>query len=137
MDPKRNLIIILLITIFQAGLLSGCNLSKIKIGEVRMMYGSNEEGRIAYNIRSFTGVESGSVQATKGQTIPFSYRVILDQGSLLIEWQDPEGEVMWQEVLAESGSGGAEISILFPGEYVIIVQGNGFSGNIDVSWDIK
>jgi hypothetical protein len=102
-----------------------------------MMYGTNDDGRISYDISAFTGTERGSIQAEKGQNISFTYQVILDKGSLLIEWQDPLGEVMWQKNLVESDQGDDEFEIDIPGEYVIIIQGKGVSGNFDVSWQIN
>jgi hypothetical protein len=137
MKTKYNLIHILLITTFLSILLSSCNLSKVKIGEVRMMYGTNEDGRISYDIRTFTGIERGSVQAETGETISFTYQAVLDKGSLMIEWQDPNGEVMWQKNLVESDQGAEEIEIKSSGEYVIITQGKGAAGNFDVSWQVK
>lgn len=137
MTTKHNLTHFFLITIVLSILVSGCNLSKVKIGEVRMMYGSNEEGRISYDISTFTGIERGSVQAETGQNISFTYQAVLDKGSLVIEWQDPHGEVMWQKNLVESDIGDDEIEIDTPGEYMIFIQGKGVGGNFDVSWQIK
>jgi hypothetical protein len=102
-----------------------------------MMYGTNEDGRISYDISTFTGIERGSIQAETGQTISFTYQAFLDKGSLVIEWQDPHGEVTWQTNLVESDHGDGEIEIDTPGEYLIIVQGKGVSGNFDISWQIK
>jgi hypothetical protein len=102
-----------------------------------MMYGTNEVGRISYDISTFTGIERGSVQAETGQTISFTYQAVLDKGSLVIEWQDPHGEVMWQKNLVESDHGDDEIEIDTPGEYMIIIQGKGVGGNFDVSWQIE
>jgi hypothetical protein len=102
-----------------------------------MMYGTNEDGRISYDIRTFTGIERGSVQAETGETISFTYQAVLDKGSLMIEWQDPNGVVMWQKNLVESDQGAEEIEIKSSGEYVIITQGKGAAGNFDVSWQVK
>ena len=128
---------ILLITAILSILLSGCNLSKVKIGEVRMMYGSNEEGHISYDISTFTGIESGSVQAETGQIISFTYQVVLDKGSLVIEWQDPAGEVEWRKILVEDDLGKDEIRIKSAGKHTILIQGRGLGGKFDVSWQIK
>ena len=128
---------LLLITAILAILLSACELNKLKFGEVRMMYGTNEEGRISYDISTFTGIESGDLQAEQGQTISFTYHAVLDKGSLVIEWQDPQGQVIWNKSLVESDHGGDEIEILSPGKYTIIIQGKGVGGSFDVSWQMK
>ena len=60
----------LLITIMLAALLSACELTNVKFGEVRMMYGTNEAGRISYDISTFTGIERGQLQAQAGQQDP-------------------------------------------------------------------
>ncbi len=125
------------ITIALTALLSGCNLSKVKIGEIRVMDGINEDGHISYNYSIFTGFESGSMQADTGQIFSFYYEATVIKGSLIIEWQDPNGEVVWQKNLVESDRGKDEIVIEFPGRYTIVIQGKGASGNFDVSWKLK
>jgi len=137
MKTKYYRIHILLITTILSILISGCNLNKVKIGEVRMMYGSNEDGRISYNISTFSGIERGSVQVETGQSISFTYQAVLDKGSLVIEWQDPQGEVMWRKNLVESDHGDDEIEIVSPGKYTIMIQGSGVGGKFDVFWQIK
>lgn len=132
---KKN--IFLLLTIALSILLSACELNRVKFGEVRMMYGANEDGRISYDISSFTGVERGQVQAQKGQIISFTYQVVLDEGSLDIEWQDPQGEVVWRKNLLEGDHGDDEIEIDSPGRFTIFIQGSGVRGNFDVSWQVK
>ncbi len=132
---KKN--IFLLLTIALSILLSACELNRVKFGEVRMMYGANEDGRISYDISTFTGVERGQVQAQKGQIISFAYQVVLDEGSLDIEWQDPQSEVVWRENLLESDRGDDEIEIDSPGRFTIFIQGSGVRGNFDVSWQVK
>ena len=118
-------------------LLSSCEFSNIKIGEVRMMFGSNEDGHISYTFSTFTGFERGSAQAERGQIINFEYQANVDQGTLIIEWQDPAGEVMWQKSLLGEDLGNNEFVIESPGEYTIIIQGKDASGDFDVSWEIE
>lgn len=125
------------ITIALTALLSGCNLSNVKIGEIRVMDGINEDGHISYNYSIFTGFESGSMQADTGQIFSFYYEATVIKGSLIIEWQDPNGGVVWQKNLVESDRGKDEIVIEFPGRYTIVIQGKGASGNFDVSWKLK
>ena len=132
---KKNSL--LLITIMLALLLSACELSKLKFGEVRMMYGTNEAGRISYDISTFTGIERGRLQVEPGKKIAFVYEVDLDKGTILIEWQDPQGEVIWQKNLDASDQGDEEIEVISPGTYTIFIQGKGAGGRFDVSWQEK
>ena len=130
----------LLITILMIGtVLSGCDItSKIKIGEVRLgMFGDNADGLMLYSYRTFTGTESDLIQAQQGQTINFSYALDVNKGSLLIEWQDPEGEVVWQDVFETSVQGTNEIPVLIDGKYTIIIQGKDTGGSFEVSWHEK
>jgi hypothetical protein len=133
---KRNLdlIRILFITSIIALLLSGCDFSRIKFGEVRMMYGSNDDEHISYNYSTFTGIENGSALVEAGQTISFDYDVKVDKGSLMIEWQAPDGKDVWQKRLVESDRGNDEIIAQSSGKYTIIIQGKDAGGEFDISW---
>lgn len=126
--------VILWIATILALMLSGCDFSQVRVGEVRMMYGTNVDGHISYNYSIFTGVESGSQQVEAGQRIFFEYRVTVNKGSLLIEWQDPEGEVVWRKNLQDSESGEDDFTAGSTGTYRIIIQGKSTGGDFDVTW---
>ena len=134
MKTNFNLISLSVIALFLAPLFSGCDFTKIKVGEVRMMYGSNEDGHISYDFKTFTGFESGNTLVERGETIFFDYHATITRGSLLIEWQNPSGEIVWQKTLSESDRGNVEIGIDTSGKYSIIIQGVNAAGNFDVSW---
>jgi len=133
---KNNQIrgVILWIATISALMLSGCDFSRVRVGEVRMMYGTNVDGHISYNYSIFTGVESGSQQVEAGQRIFFEYSVTVNKGSLLIEWQDPEGEVVWRKSLQDSESGEDDFTAGSTGTYRIIIQGRSTGGDFDVTW---
>ena len=137
MKKKRFYMNILLITAILSILLSGCELNKVKFGEVRMMFGTNEEGHISYTCTTFTGIESGSVQAERGQIISFNYQAAISKGSLIIEWQDPAGGVEWRKILVEDDHGKDELLIESAGKHIILIQGQDVGGKFDVSWKIK
>ena len=102
-----------------------------------MMYGSNDDGHILYNYSTFTGIENGSAHVETGQTISFDYDVRVDKGSLMIEWQDPDGTAVWKKSLVESDRGNEEIIVKSSGEYKIIIQGKNAGGDFDISWRIQ
>jgi len=118
-------------------MISSCNFSKVKIGEVRMMYGDNDDGRIAYRFSTFTGFERGSAEAEKGQTISFDYQASVEKGNLIIEWQSPGGDVLWRKNLTENDHGADELKVESPGKYTVIIQGKGAGGDFDVAWRVK
>ena len=132
---KKNsfLLIIIMLSVF----MSACELNKVKFGEVRMMYGTNEAGRISYDISTFTGIERGQLRVEPGKMIAFAYEVDLDKGTILIEWQDPQGDVIWQKNLDASDQGDEKIEVISPGTYTIFIQGKGAGGRFDVSWQEK
>jgi hypothetical protein len=136
MKRKNDLLYSLMVVTILALLLSSCDFSKVRVGEVRMMYGTNEEGHISYNYSTFTGVENGSFQVEAGQQLSFTYHVTVTKGNLLIEWQDPAGEVVWQKSLSESELGEAVIPTGTSGTYQIIIQGKSAGGDFDVTWEV-
>jgi hypothetical protein len=129
--------VIILIALILAILFSACELDNLKFGEVRMMYGTNETGRISYDITTFTGTEKGEFQAETGQKIFFTYTADLDKGKLLIEWQDPQGDMIWQKNFKGSDRGQVELETGSPGTYTILIRGAGAGGRFDVSWHAK
>jgi hypothetical protein len=137
MNTKWQVIQLFIITGMASLLLSSCEFSKFKIGEVRMMVGSNEDGHISYNFSTFTGFERGRAQVLRGETIKFDYQAKIDNGTLQIEWQEPSGTVIWQKAINGSVQGSEDFLVEIPGEYVIIVQGKDAGGNFDVTWKIE
>lgn len=125
------------ILIILAITLSACEFNKLKFGEVRMMYGTNEVGRITYDITTFTGTEQGEFHAEIGDVLLFNYTVDLVKGALFIEWQDPQGEPIWQKMLDGRDQGEVEFEDLHPGRYQVVIRGEGSGGRFDVSWGEK
>jgi hypothetical protein len=134
MKSKYDLFHSLSLVMIVAVLIGGCDFSKVRIGEVRVMVGSNEDGHISYNYSTFTGFENGSAQVEAGGRISFDYRVTVTKGSLLIEWQDPNGEVVWRENLQESENGEGIIDAEISGAYQVIIRGRDAGGDFDIAW---
>ena len=139
MNTNKSHIYLLFTILIIGTLLSGCDFStKIKIGEVRLgMFGDHQDSHLYYSYRTFTGVESDRIQAEKGQTIAFSYQVSIDKGSLIIEWQDPQGEVLWHQVYESDAQNALEIPVETAGTHTIIIQGNDTGGSFEVSWQVN
>ena len=139
MKTQKLYIYLLIITLIVGILTSGCDFSsKIKIGDVRLgMFGDNEIGYLSYSYRTFTGVESNKVSVQNGDTLAFSYQVSVNKGSLNIEWQDPDGEIVWQEIFTTDAQGDIEIPMGTAGSYKIIIQGKDTGGSFEISWHVK
>jgi hypothetical protein len=137
MNRKVYLSYFVMIVVVLAMLISSCNFSKIKIGEVRMMYGDNQDGHIAYTFSTFTGFERGRALVEQGQAISFNYQASVERGSLDIEWQTPGGEVLWRRNVTEGVQGVEVFQVETPGEYTVIIQGKDADGDFDVSWQVK
>ena len=127
----------LILLILSGFYMSSCTFNKIKLGDVRMMYGSNEDGHIAYTFSTFSDFEHGNVEASEGQIISFSYQVNIERGILNLEWQDPDGVVLWQKSFTEGDIGLTDIAVESSGLYSIIIQGKNSGGDFDVSWDLE
>ena len=132
-DRMKNVFVVIVMAI----LLISCNFSQIRIGEVRMMYGSNEDRHISYNYSTFTGVENGSSEVNAGQIISFEFTVTVDKGSIMIEWQDPDGEVVWRKNLEKSDRGEDAILAESSGNYGVVIQGKNASGDFELLWEIE
>ena len=128
---------LLYIAIALTVLVSGCSSNSIIDGDVRMNIRTHGDGQIARIYDTFTGFENESLETEMGQTISIDYEATVNEGILIIEWQDPNGAVIWQKILAESESGSENIDIMFPGRHTISIQGKKASGNFYVSWNIE
>jgi hypothetical protein len=139
MNSKKTHAYLLFTILIIATVLSGCDFtSKIKIGEVRLgMFGDNADGLMHYSYRTFTGIESDIIQAQQGQTISYSYALDVNRGSLIIEWQDPKGEVAWREIFETSVQGINEIPVVATGTHTITIQGKDTGGSFKVSWEVE
>ena len=139
MNTNKSQIYLLFTILLIGSVLSGCDFtSKIKIGEVRLgMFGDHQDSHLYYSYSTFTGVESDRLQAEKGQSIAFSYQVSVEKGSLIMEWQDPNGEVLWHQVHETNAQDELEIPVETTGIQTIIIQGKDAGGSFEVSWQVK
>jgi hypothetical protein len=135
---KKTLLpyLVLGITITLAALLSSCNSSNIIDADIRMKIRSHQEGRISKSYRTFSGLERETFQVEKGQIISLNYEAIVENGSLIIELQNPNGEIIWREILGKSCRGTDELYIKYPGRYTILIQGREAGVDLDISWKI-
>jgi hypothetical protein len=95
------------------------------------------DGQISRIYNTFNGIENESLETEMGQTISIDYEATVNEGILIIKWQDPNGAVIWQKNLAESESGSENIDIKSPGRHTIAIQGKKASGNFSVSWNLE
>ena len=136
MRKENYYLIYLYIVIALLIFVSGCNSNDVMDSDVRINIRTNHHGQIARVYKTFSGYESENLEGEVGKTISFAYEATVEKGRLIIEWQDPNGVVIWRQVLVESQSGSENIVIKSPGKYKIAIQGKEASGNFRVSWDI-
>ena len=133
--PKYQLTLLYIIITLTV-LVSGCNSNNIVDSDVRINIRANQHGQIARVYKTFTGYVSENLKSEVGKTISFAYEATVIEGRLIIEWQDPNGAVIWRQILEGSERGNVDIVIKSPGIYRIVIQGKEASGNFRVSWDI-
>ena len=133
--PKYQLTLLYIIITLTV-LVSGCNSNNIVDSDVRINIRANQHGQIARVYKTFTGYVSENLKSEVGKTISFAYEATVIEGRLIIEWQDPNGAVIWRQILEGSERGNVDIVIKSPGMYRIAIQGKEASGNFRVSWDI-
>lgn len=109
---------------------AGCGSSQIRVGWA----GTSVPGHIAYSYTTFTGTEEGTQSLSSGQTLVVSYEAQVEKGTLTIHVAGPDGEMVEEAVLEESGSGTLEVTAPEEGTYGIVVRGEDAGGSFDVTW---
>ena len=127
---------LLYIAIVLTVLVSGCSSNNIVDSDVRIRIRTDQRGQISRVYETFTGLESENLETEMGKTVSFAYEATIDKGRLIIEWQDPNGAVIWRQILEESERGNVDIVIKSPGSYKIVIQGKETSGKFSVSWNV-
>jgi hypothetical protein len=130
-------VLIVLMSLF---LISGCSFhfGDLKIGETRLgMVGSKSPGSLVYSYRTFSGFESQDFQAEAGEMLEVSYHAVVERGSLTIEVQDPERNVIWSRTLDVSQEQSFTLPLEKSGRHGIIVHAKDASGSFEINWMVK
>jgi len=115
------------------GLLSGCKQSSVAIGWVA----SQRPGHWEASYTTFTGSKIASVPTDAGEALTLEYTAEVDKGSLIIEVQDPDDEVLWDVTLRENAAEIIELRLDQDGRHAIVVRGDDAGGSFVLSWEVR
>jgi hypothetical protein len=111
----------------------GCGQSRIQIGWVE----SNLPGSFAASYVSFSGSEVRTVRADAGETLVLQYAAEVNEGTLAIMVEAPDGEMLWNVSLEEDAEDMADFPVEQDGRYSIVVRSDGTAGSFDLSWGVE
>jgi len=123
---KRFLIVFSLITL---ALLTSCTR---KVKWVEMNIGDTFKASYQY----FNGREVEFIKLDSGETFILSYDVVVEDGSLTLEWENPDEDLIWKETFLENDQGTFEFTSETDGRYRLIVVGDETRGEFNFSWEI-
>jgi hypothetical protein len=82
----------------------------------------------------FSGTEARTVRADAGEMLILRYAARVSRGTLSIEVDGPESEVLWDVYLDEDAEEALELRMEQGGDYAIVVRGDGTAGSFSIRW---
>jgi hypothetical protein len=128
---QRNLQAATLVVL--AVVLVACSQSSIRLGWVE----TSSPGHLKATYAEFTGTEARTVLVQPGKTLYLEYDAKVDQGSLLLEVEDPYGKPVWCVSLCEDCGETKALPVNSAGCYTVSVQGKAAKGGFDLKWEQK
>ncbi|WP_018962794.1 hypothetical protein [Coprothermobacter platensis] len=122
--------------VFTALLTFGCttkNSSSQRIGFTGSSYGNHMD----YKFTTFTGTESNSFKAQKGDIVTPTYNITLTKGKITIQLISPTGKILWKRDFTKSEQGLIQFTLDETGWYKFLVSGNASGGSFDLSWTVE
>jgi hypothetical protein len=132
MNRKRK-VWLLLAALLLGVLLVSCGYSSIEIG----MMGTHLPGNWQASYSTFTGRKTDTFQADAGQTLNLKYDVQVNKGTLDLQVEDPDNQVIWQRTLQVDQSDTVHISLEKTGHYSLLINGRGTGGSWDLKWNVE
>lgn len=130
---KYKTVLFLALSLLLAGLLAGCQVDTIEIGMVETHL--PHDWRASY--ATFTGTKRDAFEAEAGQTLRLAYDVTVERGTLTLEVQNPDDEVVWDVSLQEGDSAAVDVPLERDGRYHLVVRGDDTGGSWNLSWDVQ
>lgn len=127
----KKLVLAAFTVLFVLGVCS-CQTSNVRIGWA----GSNIPGNIAYSYTRFTGEETDYFVAASGQKLILEYTAEVHEGSLDMQIEGTEQQVLWGNYLEQSAEDEIEIYLEEPGMYQVIIKGNDTEGSFRITWQL-
>jgi hypothetical protein len=97
--------------------------------------GVNIPGHMAASYQYLDDTVDSHITVEEGSTIVLEYELRSEEGSLLLDILDPQGEQLMR--LEGNEAGRAEIEAPFDGTYRLVVHGEETRGEYDVRWDVE
>jgi methionine-rich copper-binding protein CopC len=122
------------LAVFLAVFVFGCSgVSSLKKGWVETSGLRHTNVRYQY----FDGVEQMSFRAAKGDEIQLDFEVQVEEGSLRIKLEGPDGNEVWSKSYQEDAEGSASMNAPEKGRYHLRVAGEETEGGYEISWGVE
>jgi hypothetical protein len=96
--------------------------------------GVNIPGHMAASYQYLDDTIDSHITVDEGETLVLEYELRSEEGELLLDIQDPQGEQLMR--LEGNEAGRAEIEAPFTGTYRLVVYGEETRGEYDIRWDV-
>jgi hypothetical protein len=96
--------------------------------------GINVPGHMAASYQYLDDTIDSHITVDEGETIVLEYELRSEEGELLLDIQDPQGEQLMR--LEGNEAGRAEIEAPFTGTYRLVVHGEETRGEYDIRWNV-
>ena len=130
---RRNMLLTLLVVLLGTVLLGCSATSSLKRGWVETSGLSHTNVRYNY----FDGVERMSFRAEKGDKIQLDFDLQVEEGSLAINLEDPDGDQVWSMTYQEDAEESASLNAPENGRYYLRVEGKATEGGYEIDWDVE
>jgi hypothetical protein len=127
---------IALLLVFTSLLAFGCtakNASSQQTGFIGSSYGIHMD----YKFSTFTGTESNSFKAQRGDVVTLTYNITLTKGRITIQLISPTNRIAWKKVITKNEQSMTELTLEETGWYRFVVSGNASGGSFDLSWTVE
>jgi len=131
---RRKFLLTLLFVVFLGTTVLGCSAaSSLKKGWVETSGLSHTNARYNY----FDGVERMSFRAGEGDKIQLDVDIQVEEGSLALYLEDPDGNQIWARAFQEDAEESASLNAPQKGRYHLKVEGKAAEGGYEISWDVE
>jgi hypothetical protein len=130
---KLRIAVFLLSVMLLGGLLIACQADRVAIG----MNETNLPGQWQATYTTFSGTKVDTFRADAGQTLILDYETEVEKGSLTVQVEDPDEEVLWETAFDEGGADTVRVDLNQDGRYAIVLIGEDADGSWDLEWEIE
>jgi hypothetical protein len=127
---RASLLMVALFTV--TGLMAACGSSSLRVGW-RAFDGPR---RKRANYATFTGVERATFRVEAGADVELDYEIEVGEGGLCLEFQDPDGETLWEDTFREGADDVVRVTAPQDGRYRLHIEGRSAAGGYDVTWSV-